>query len=409
MDSLYRLKDTLVGFISPGAKRRRTLGPSTPSGLTEHQYLPHSEPRGAKAQAAASLHLVQQNPSTPAPRSFRKRARAEYEDDDEDEEIAISPSDSISQKSSQVGDDCFSDVGSAPTTPVASDGSELVEHESDSGLLEGSEDEEEQVTSDEDEEMLDTEEIFSDEEEEEDVDIGAKEAAEAERRVQEYLARQAELALRKEDVAKVRATGSWDEESLFLYEKLALRSFEPLLHSDWRIDLPTLPEHLFTPDEELAFVNSKCTSSLSGKSLHVLTYYLLTNLLGTKALHSLITLGIRVREMLEVGGNPEKLVARAIKRYLKWSERDGGLTKLIYFPVHAIVYVRSSQTVDSITAAIKSQMKFLGEKHRANLAIPGGQMNEFGELQMYRRPLPVMYGLIVAPVSVPPNVMPHLI
>ncbi|KAI9053065.1 hypothetical protein LZ554_003334 [Drepanopeziza brunnea f. sp. 'monogermtubi'] len=433
METFYRLKDKVVKLLSPSPKRRRTLDPSTSTPSSkEHAYLSHSEPRDTKAQAAMINRLHQNYPLTLGPTNPRKRTRVEYED--EEEEVVISPGDSISQKSSQVGDDEASDggTGTALTSLAASGSDDFIEEEIESGLVDGSDDsgsqvasedsesldeaeeeegkstlveedgdsveegeeetelvegsevEEEQAISDEDREIIDAEQIYSDEEEDEEVDIDEREAAEAERKVQEYLARQAELALRREDVEKVKAAGGWDPESLFLYERLALRSFEPLIHNYWRIDFPTLPEDLFTPDEELTFVNSNFRSSGS----------------GVKALQSLISLGVRVRDKLEAGGSPEKMVARAIKGYLKWSERDGGFEKMMYIPVHTIVCARSSQSAGSITAAITSQMKFLGDRHRENLSIPGGQINEVGELQMYRRPLPVLYGLIVAQAKV---------
>ena len=95
MDTLFRLKDTFVQFLSPAAKRRRTMGPGTPSTSKDHEYIaPLSETRGRKAQAAAFDHLTSKYPSTPQSKNPRKRAREEDED-----EIVISPGDSVSQVS----------------------------------------------------------------------------------------------------------------------------------------------------------------------------------------------------------------------------------------------------------------------------------------------------------------------
>jgi hypothetical protein len=91
----------------------------------------------------------------------------------------------------------------------------------------------------------------------------------AEAKVEEYLARQAELALRKEEIEKAKAAGDWHADELFLFERLSLRSFEELIPQDWKIDFPTLPEILFTKEMAHTFVNYNCSSSYRGKSADI--------------------------------------------------------------------------------------------------------------------------------------------
>jgi hypothetical protein len=45
-----------------------------------------------------------------------------------------------------------------------------------------------------------------------------------------------------------------------------MRSYEEVISSDWRIDLPTLPDILFTKDPQKIFVKNNCNSSYSGMS-----------------------------------------------------------------------------------------------------------------------------------------------
>lgn len=118
---------------------------------------------------------------------------------------------------------------------------------------------------------------------------------------------------------------------------------------------------------------------------------------GIKALQSLITLGVRVRDKLSVGGYPEKMVAKEIQNYIKWAERDGGYHKKRFIPVHAVLAARSSQTAGSIGAALASQMKFLSLQHQASLRILDG---ESGETKKFSKPLPLLYGLVVAQTKV---------
>lgn len=281
MDTLFRLKDTFVQFLSPAAKRRRTVGPGTPSSSKDHEYLaPSSEPRGRKAQAVAFDHLTSKYPTTPQPKNPRKRAR------EEEDEIVISPGDSVSQVSTVGSEE--SSVGS----PVDSEGAEEeieaeIEEELDEEIQaesqndiefdaedeggEGDADEDADEDEDSDEVMLEDEEFYSEEEDE--VDLEAQEAAASEAKVQEYLARQKEFETIQENIQKAKADASWHPDALFLYERLALRSFEPLVPIDWQIDFPTLPEILFTENDEETFVNSNCLASYRGELYRVLTFF----------------------------------------------------------------------------------------------------------------------------------------
>ncbi|PBP23533.1 hypothetical protein BUE80_DR005504 [Diplocarpon rosae] len=376
MDALVRLKDTFVQFLSPVAKRRRTVGPGTLSTSEDHEYfVPNSEPRGSKAQAAALDHINQKYLSTPQPKNPRKRARVEEED-----EIVISPRDSISQKSLRFDE---SD-GISVCSPLVSEDSGLTEEEGelvgeDSGLLgEDGEDDVDLLQEEGDVEMVDDEDDYSDDEEADEAEVAAREALEADQKVEEYLARQAELASKRDDIEKVKATGDWHPDAVFLYERLVLRSFEPLIPADWHYDFPTLPGILFTRDDELTLINSN----------------------SVKALQALISLGVRTRDKLVVGKSPEKMIQKEIQNYIKWSEKDGGFFKRRFIPVHTIVCARSSQTAGSIGKAITSQMRFLGERHREQLAIPGGRVNELGEVEMFSRNPPLLYGLIISQTKV---------
>jgi hypothetical protein len=222
MDQLFRLKDTFIQYLSP-AKRRRTTGPATPSNdAREHTFLtPISEPRDRRAQTLVLDHVSHKYLSPSDTKNPRKRAREDYEEEDDDS--GVGPEDSISQGTPSDDGDGSSNAAS------------LIE-----------------------EEVI---------EEEDEAEIKARDEAENEAKVQEYLARQAELALIREDVEKARASGTWHPDELYLYERLAMRSFEELLPQEWQIDFRTLPELLFTKDDEKTFINSNCVSRSRGKFL----------------------------------------------------------------------------------------------------------------------------------------------
>ena len=231
MDFMHRIKDSVFQYLSPPAKRRRTIGPDTSShdARPDTLQVPISEPRDKKTRAAALRRVNKKSLSPSNPKKARKRSRDEYEDDED-----ISPDDSISQITPQ-GEE--------------SDGVET-ESEGDEATDDGPEIE-----------------AVEDEVEEEEVD----EEAAAEAKVQEYLARQAELALIREEVEKVKAAGNWHPDEIFLFERLSMRNYEEVIPAEWQIDLPTLPETLFTDDPEKMFVKNNFRPSYSG------TFYLLTS------------------------------------------------------------------------------------------------------------------------------------
>jgi hypothetical protein len=233
MEFVYRLKDSVVQYLSPPSKRRRTTGPGSPSNDARELPLlvPASEPRNRKAQAAVRIHVNKKFLSPSNTKNPRKRTRVEYEADEE----TISPDDSISQvipqgdgseeEGSEGGADLDadvemeSDVEGEEEEEVDEDGSEVtadsydpdVEMMSEEGGSEGEADSD--AVTDPGLELESGEEMDGDEEEveeeggedavthqdsnmeaaeeeikEEEVD----EEAAAEAKVQEYLARQAE-------------------------------------------------------------------------------------------------------------------------------------------------------------------------------------------------------------------------
>jgi hypothetical protein len=118
--------------------------------------------------------------------------------------------------------------------------------------------------------------------------------------------------------------------------------------------------------------------------------------LGVKALQSLLSLGGRVKDKVDAGRPCERLMAKEIENYIKWSEVDGGFSKLRFIPVLTVVAARHKQTIASISKSITDQMEFLAEKHRENLTLTEPRTNELGEVEMYSRHPPLLYGIIVA-------------
>lgn len=224
MNSLFRLKDNILHFLSPPAKRRRTL-PATPVKTEEHRYLtPHSDVPTKKDQASM-LARLQQNYTPETTKNPRKRAREDDDEEDEDETPLtgsnVTPDDSISNM----------DVKQENTSNSSLSVTENLEEEIQQDLTT----------------ELPTEQDTADE------------------KVTEYLARQAELAIRLGDIERVRAEHELHPDALFLFERISMRSFEEILPMGYKRDFPTLPEELFTDNEDMQFICHKGQSTLGGK------------------------------------------------------------------------------------------------------------------------------------------------
>lgn len=120
-------------------------------------------------------------------------------------------------------------------------------------------------------------------------------------------------------------------------------------------------------------------------------------IIATSALSSLVTLGGRVRALLEFHKPQEQLIKRELENYIKWSERDGGYVSKRFIPLLCLVAGRPGQELPALSQAITDQLEFLAVNHRQALALPSpGRVDELGEPKMFSRPPPVVYGVIIA-------------
>lgn len=104
--------------------------------------------------------------------------------------------------------------------------------------------------------------------------------------------------------------------------------------------------------------------------------------------------------MVLVDRPPEKIVAREIKSYIKWSEQDGGFFKMRFIPVLHVVAARPGQSTAALSTAITTEMKFLAARHRQHLKSPEQRINELGDVELYTKPLPLLYGMIIAQTKI---------
>lgn len=75
---------------------------------------------------------------------------------------------------------------------------------------------------------------------------------------------QEERRRRDQQGQELRNSG-WSEDAVFLFQKLGMRGFEPLLPIGWINDFETLPEDLFTENLDKAFIKPAFGTEYGGK------------------------------------------------------------------------------------------------------------------------------------------------
>lgn len=223
MDYLFRLKDVAVGYLSPAAKRRRTIMPRTPAdemqGPMQHESA--TEPRNQKHKAIVAGKVSQKylSPSD-TKRSTRKRKRIDNDYVDEPD----------------------SDTENLHTLITPEDSASHIKSQSESGSTR------------------------EDDGDERDLHLNSKEESElsAEAKVHLFLDRQTELARRQETIDR-KKEGNWHEDEILLFQKLSMRGFEPLLPSHWNYDFRTCPPTIFSRNEKETFINAKSGNDFRGK------------------------------------------------------------------------------------------------------------------------------------------------
>ncbi|CAG8954617.1 hypothetical protein HYFRA_00004536 [Hymenoscyphus fraxineus] len=449
MDSLFRLKDTIVGMLTPSPKRRRTAPESSSTAPDEdHFFIPRPPVDIAPSDFSTLANEQRWSPGRINP---RKRARR----DDSEERETVLPEDSISQVMTSVEVSFTREIkmesvseGSAPAFSASnedeedvemgaeedveydsdgneiegeaeveydsdgneieleeveydSDGNEIeveedVEYDSEGNEIEGEEsDGEVELDSDgneiEYEEGGEEEEESDDEAEEEEYEESPEPEPEdpaqvAARAEEERLAREADLADRLADIEQVKADGYLHPDELWLYERLALRGFEPLLPHEWERDFRSLPYYLF---------HDTLSHKLDEKPIIGFTDRYLNH--GAKYLQPLIEVGCSVAYDYH-NNSPsyiiERRVHRVIKQFNKVVELDGDYFRRRILPVLTLIQTKPGQEAERLIKKITNQMTFLAKRHREYL---GAIENENGDVKLdpTRRRPPLLYGIII--------------
>ncbi|KAJ4352386.1 uncharacterized protein N0V89_007734 [Didymosphaeria variabile] len=120
--------------------------------------------------------------------------------------------------------------------------------------------------------------------------------------------------MRQEIQCRELRQAGWSEDSVFMFQKLNLRGFEPLLPDPWKTDFVTLPLDLFTTNDSKAFIKADGQSDFRAQH----------------ALNQLFTVGGLARDAVLTKARKrtaERHIVQSVKKYSRWAMRDGGMRR----------------------------------------------------------------------------------
>jgi hypothetical protein len=235
MEQLFKLKDSVMEYLSP-AKRRHTVLVATPSRnptVMQRPVQPMTEPRNPKGKAiiAGRVNKKYLSPSDTKRSTRKPRGRTdsddEYVNELEDEQASVTR---ISRK-------VITPEDSSSQVKTPSDGDSATS-----------------MSAEEEEDIPDDLDPTSEEESELD----------AEAKVHQYLDHQTELARQREALERIK-DGEWHKDEIALFMKLSMRGFEPLIPTHWSFDFRTCPQTIFSSNVEETFINAKSGNEFRGK------------------------------------------------------------------------------------------------------------------------------------------------
>jgi hypothetical protein len=85
-----------------------------------------------------------------------------------------------------------------------------------------------------------------------------------------------------------------------------------------------------------------------------------------------------------------------IQHYITWTEKDGGYHKKKFIPVLALIRGRWGASSSEVQKTLKDQMNYLARQHRETLLLPEPVTTATGEVEIYSRRPPIIYGILCA-------------
>ncbi|KAJ5832225.1 hypothetical protein N7474_000536 [Penicillium riverlandense] len=163
-----------------------------------------------------------------------------------------------------------------------------------------------------------------------------------------------------------------DEQKLFL--DLATRGCKPLMSAHWRRDFSTLPDWLFTRDDNEDNKGSPDKEDdddggVSDDEQLVFKSHRGSDFGAIKALQRLLATGGHVRDCQVLAAPPQRVIQRAIQRYMRWVLNDAGLkTDSPVIPVHAVYAQKKGESTLAAITRMNFRLETLAKRHQTALS-----------------------------------------
>ncbi|KAF3003801.1 hypothetical protein E8E13_010260 [Curvularia kusanoi] len=154
---------------------------------------------------------------------------------------------------------------------------------------------------------------------------------------------------------ELQAAG-WSEDAIFLFQKINMRGYEPIMPIEWLDDFLSLPADLFTERADKPFIKP----ALGGH------YH------AQLALTALLDLGASVRDSIMTHApkrRPQIHVKRALQKYTAWAMKDGGVdTYWSNLPLFETVTVGKNVPSTVLESRTLAKLADLHERWQSTLA-----------------------------------------
>ncbi|EKG13482.1 hypothetical protein MPH_09350 [Macrophomina phaseolina MS6] len=193
---------------------------------------------------------------------------------------------------------------------------------------------------------------------------------------------------RQDDVRAMREMG-WAEDPIRVYLKLTMRGWEPLFPKTWRIEFDSFPRVLFTNKWEDEYIHSLTDNQFR----------------AMRAFRSLVMVGSRARDATLRDVNtpprrqPQELIARELKNYIKWAFADAGVTDIT--PTLAVISGREDVDPEVLQRKMVTRLTKLKQEWLNNIAITQDTDADGTPIQVDEvcEP-PTIYGIIISHLMV---------
>ncbi|KAJ5159997.1 uncharacterized protein N7482_007001 [Penicillium canariense] len=163
-----------------------------------------------------------------------------------------------------------------------------------------------------------------------------------------------EKAKRMVQAVKVPKDTKMGEEERCLYLDLATRGCKPMMPADWKKDFTTLPESLFPAEDDEVDENDFTFKIQKGSNFYAIT-----------ALHGILQVPGHVRDCRVLTVLPQTVIAKAIRKYLRWAISDAGLKIAPQtVPVYTIYAQKRDEDTLSVVNKVIKKLEKLSASHQ---------------------------------------------